>query len=968
MAVVGDQKEKSGSDNPLLPSDDDLRRMTGINEEQEEAHEREAYNAAAEDLAQREGLYHPLADENEDKSEVDGKSVAPSALGGLEAGSAASSEGEGDGGKTDGLYRQEKAKLTARVRSSLGGKGKGNKKLLLILGGFGGFSILGVLAVIFFLFAMFQIPDFATHIFEYQFAKVASEFQDSAEQATGQSFEVDTAPADAAAAGAEAAGAEAASETTFSSLASQFGSLSDGLFGKINQYRPNAIVDNLLSADNPNGINYVYEPTGKTFFGYQQEKLTQLDLDGTTIDVANPSALDKIMHPISSLKDQYQFSSDLDDALEASLDNTNTIIRGLVGREIRSRTDSQLYRWVRTGKKDDPTDPDNYDGVSPETAEGLNAEKSFDVANDIGGPDSLASAATSDEVDSQLADAEQKSISDEAESLETVAGRDTAVQTGQEAGDAIADVDDAVNTTALQSAAKTFGDINTVYAVALPLCIIYDGSLDNSKGTIDANSDALERTYYSVAAAGGQAQAGEQITSGANGALADQLGDTAESNPEIRAAGGTVNTATSGISPQAAAGGSFSLFNAAFGSSALAPLASIFNSTLEPLCPEITNAWGALAAGGIGLGLSFISGLTEAAGTAGVDAASTEALSAYIGKLITSFSVDGVLDEVKTFVAVGVGVAGLTELAKIVVAERAGMLNNGLAQGAIFANQVDAGGNIAANEYSREMFMGRPLLPAEAAAAETQGQQVVVAQNSSRSAYQRYLAFSNADSLVSKIGLTLHTNLNHEVFASVISDVTNIFNLRYVSSKVATLFDSKIAYADPPTTTDTQDYGIVQWGWSQSEENTMMTNPNYYPLVNEQTLEAIVICTERDPKPPHECIKSENAKQFVPEHWGECFGYAYNKAVATEASLNPSATVGSLLSSGKITRDDAGDVVNDPSAECSPINLGSNSPAASKQDCIAGCAALPDMIFRWRISMRNDNTYDHLLGLQKPSS
>lgn len=67
MAVLPDKDDRIHDNNPLTPDDDQLRHMTGINEDQEGAMDREAHNGAAADIAQREGLSAPLSNEHEDK-------------------------------------------------------------------------------------------------------------------------------------------------------------------------------------------------------------------------------------------------------------------------------------------------------------------------------------------------------------------------------------------------------------------------------------------------------------------------------------------------------------------------------------------------------------------------------------------------------------------------------------------------------------------------------------------------------------------------------------------------------------------------------------------------------------------------------------------------------------------------------------------------------------------------------------
>jgi hypothetical protein len=143
MAVYDDQKESA---NELVPSDDDLRNLTGINEEQEGAMDREAYNGAASDLASREGLNKPLSDENEDKQESSSpeasKSSSPEGLRAAEgAGLATAATGAMGGndqvgakGFTGGIKGTGKQKALKRFM----GRARENRKQLIMGGGAAG--------------------------------------------------------------------------------------------------------------------------------------------------------------------------------------------------------------------------------------------------------------------------------------------------------------------------------------------------------------------------------------------------------------------------------------------------------------------------------------------------------------------------------------------------------------------------------------------------------------------------------------------------------------------------------------------------------------------------------------------------------------------------------------------------------------------------------------------------------------
>jgi len=111
------------------------------------------------------------------------------------------------------------------------------------------------------------------------------------------------------------------------------------------------------------------------------------------------------------------------------------------------------------------------------------------------------------------------------------------------------------------------GIINPIYAVALPICIVYDGSMDQAGPTIDNQTTQQQATYYYVASAADQQKNGSMSNEAAPelasavGALNTDLGDTSKTNAQIRASGGTVNTSSS-VSAEASATGDFTLLNA----------------------------------------------------------------------------------------------------------------------------------------------------------------------------------------------------------------------------------------------------------------------------------------------------------------------------------------------------------------------------------------------------------------------
>jgi hypothetical protein len=176
--------------------------------------------------------------------------------------------------------------------------------------------------------------------------------------------------------------------------------------------------------------------------------------------------------------------------------------------------------------------------------------------------------------------------------------------------------------------------------------------------------------------------------------------------------------------------------------------------------------------------------------------------------------------------------------------------------------------------------------------------------------YQRYLAFSNADSLASKIGMTIYADANSSFFTKMFADLGKIIMPLNLISKIFGSFDNHVAMADAAA--NATDYGNVQFGWSTAEEALITSDPSYQPVENQQVL---------DSASP---INGQSAEDYISSTYGQCF----------------TDSIGTLLSSGLIQRDDNGDIIANQGT-CSPDNLGPGN--------------LNGLVFRWRLSMSYNN-------------
>ena len=451
------------------------------------------------------------------------------------------------------------------------------------------------------------------------------------------------------------------------------------------------------------------------------------------------------------------------------------------------------------------------------------------------------------------------------------------------------------------------GAINPIYAVLVPLCIIYDGSLINSGPSINNQTQAQERAFYFLASAADEQKAGgptdstgsEEAT--AVGAMNAKLGDISQSNPYIGANGGTVNTSTTALSSEASPTGEYTMLNTVLPASA----AGLLNTITAPMCQALTNVWFAAGLGVAGIVAGFFTGsASEDAEEGAAEAAEPSILATIkvlagrvLGPLIPDSikSAPDILGRLKatlgylkdTTESVG-EVVGATAIAKLIVLAKAGTggLYNGTEQGADFANEADSGGNIQAGELERQQLFGRPLTCAEITQNDQADQQSIADQNQSQSLANRYLAVSNPNSLLFHMATAVYTETDGSLSNPLSSLLANIMSGPISFGSIfGTLFG--VAHADPSCTDE--DYGNVQFGWSQTEENLINSSNSYLPLENQAILDYANKNIPDISVNGHE-LPVENA---IAEKYSYCFGYDYN--FNGDGNLDPTDHSGDLV-------------------------------------------------------------------------
>jgi hypothetical protein len=469
--------------------------------------------------------------------------------------------------------------------------------------------------------------------------------------------------------------------------------------------------------------------------------------------------------------------------------------------------------------------------------------------------------------------------------------------------------------------------------------------MDHSGPTIDDQVRQQEAAYYYIASANSQEAAGA-TTAQAVGALNSDLnagGNIQESIPLLRGAGDAVSS-TGAPSAEASADGQYTLLNATPGLSAVA---GPINDVADEACPVFTNMIGAGFLGLASLGVGLLTGETDtAAGTLatktideGAADAATEVAADQTADVASSvITKSGVvtrriwklLDDTVTSAG---KITAMTILAKLIVMDRAMQVNSGFAEGVDLANEADSGGNIAANEIDRQGMYGAPLTGTQVAQSNVADQQYVASENSQKSAYQRYFALSNTDSLLSKFSTDLYEHVNASSFSSIFSSLGRDLNPISLLAKVFGSIDTKLTFAQ--SATDDYTYGNVQFGWSQDEDNLINSNQSYQPIENQAALDSAA------PILNPSTGTNEDAEDYISGIYGQCF----------------TDSIGTLLSSGLIVRDASGNVISStgnvdntssPEGLCSPDNLGPDNPKYG------------DLVFRWRLAMNYSNTLDQL--------
>lgn len=478
-----------------------------------------------------------------------------------------------------------------------------------------------------------------------------------------------------------------------------------------------------------------------------------------------------------------------------------------------------------------------------------------------------------------------------------------------------------------QIATKIIGFVNPVYDIAVPVCMMYDGSKITAED-LDARQSAMMRETLMLFSAADQQKAGTDYTTVMAGALNWKAGDIQDSMAMRRVSGKPATTTDTMGGQMTALGtyGQYTVFDALTGGNGGA-----LNGIADSVCPVATNVWFGLSLGVVNIAVVAFSGGSAAAAEAGATAAAKTAITAGIKSMVTKQIRNFTLKKgikalgssgrfakeyAKDVVKWGAITAGATFMARAIVMNSAGTMNSGLETQAAFLDNVDNGANHLANEVGRENYRYRPLNNVEIAQNFKQEEALRAQYNQNKSTFERYLSLENPDSLLTRTAVTTSSLANKSFFASLLNSLATLFNPASLGSRLFASANAQAVYAAEPV--NTRDYGNVQWGYS-AEEKRLMEQDSYASA------------------PENELRLDQSGKEAeIEATYGKCW----------------SSTSGKLLADGDIARDEQGDVSNE--GTCSPQQLGPRNPEYG------------DLVFRWRLKHDYQNTADLMNGIADP--
>lgn len=802
----------------------------------------------------------------------------------------------------------DKANLRNRLKHVI----KNKKYSKWLIGGAGAGSLLLLLLVmLLFLIGGQIIPNFAQNMIAYSFARVTRETVDSTTKVTAESVALDS-----------------ASNGAYTQAGDQFANDTDpvtneNLWDKINKYRPEKVVDNLRAQGK---IYYEYGPD-KSFsiLGKltKRQTLQKIYIGGQEIDVAKNgfSTMDKILNPVDYAKSLWKtnrlIKSSLAEVQDTTIRGTNWIIRSKAARIIQDDFDIKLY-WK------DRQELNKLEEETPQEADVTNEQEEYSRITDGGAAAVEAEAGTQGQEQQAADQAEQ----DMTACMQDPTCTENVINGGGGLPQTVIDLLNKIFASTIWDSVLKF--LAPTYAIAAPLCMIWQGSIVNSGGVINANEGELQRTAYQVTSAADQQKYGE-VNGNAIGAQQRQMGNNSEianSNVMKRAEGIPVDTSNAGVDPQASAGGTYTYDVFSF----LGPVDNVIRPVIGTVCSFFDNPYTGLAIGVASILVPAVRGAISAvAGTA------EAGISAFVKELFSSLGTSFLKMIQPAELAKMGGIAGATIagalLAKYVALQHVAALNSGTARGLAYDNQAEAGAIDNANYVERQQNLGAPMTASGTAQTKVQDLAYMSKQQGQESVFQRYFAISNAQSFISRLGIEAWAHMNLNIIPQLVLSAGRIFNPVSAFSGIFSIMENK-SLAAATATTDTTDYSIIQWGWTPIEEWHYEHDPNYNMLQNQHILD------------------QSGQEQAIDSTYGKCF---------TEK-------IGTLLAAGDLQRDSNRNIITN-AGTCAPDNLSPlNRDDPNVTDPMTFKNATAQLVFRYRVAMRDQHVTDQLLSTQSPSA
>lgn len=750
-----------------------------------------------------------------------------------------------------------KTKLSG-IKSVAGGKNK-----LFIGLGIGG--LLGIAILVLFV-ASLMIPHLAENITGWQFSRSARQFRISQSQIDGQKIALDT-----------------ADNRFWNAMKEKYSPFRTDTWRKLDQYRPQKVFENLKSE---NILTYEYDRSPIL----RRPRLTAIVVNGERIEYNKPTI--RGFFTRDNYRERVKFTAAMDGELEVAMRGNKSWVRSSVMK----------LAYEELGLK--------QVGLSKRLREykGLKAEQ-IDLALQRENIERTWKDTTRSRL-KDIAEAQGRLESD----LRACLDDPKCAKEWREGDGTVpkAITDNLENDLKPTTGARVLSTASLVYAIAVPLCIVYEGSIHKAKPAIDAENAQLQKTYQSLVGPAEQQEKGELTTQAAGAVNRRWRHNVSKSVPLRRAAGQTVNTEDEVKSPHSGGSGEFTALTLLLGDNPLGRTASAF---ADFICPKITDLRAAAAVTIVELAAGFFSG--------GGSTVTEQGLKVFVvnrvGEIATKMSIKGALKRGGIIALQAGAIAGATLLAKSLVEMGVHAQSNGGSRGEELAVQGDMGGNLQNGQEQQQVFYGRPMTSNEVVDDVSLTVNDLQSQEAKKTAFERYLSPQNPRSLLTTTATT---------FSAFLGDDNGMpgFVQRLATMASSALSNPFFAFASTNNSAQAltgaqQNYGIVQWGYSRAENDLIKNNTSYTPLENSKILE------------------ESGKKDDIEEEYKTCF----------EDSL------GTLISEERIVRNEKGDVISDK-GKCSPKNLGTRN------------AKYGDLVFRYRVFKMYDNSLDHLAEIQDPDT